>query len=100
MRTLRISGSIVFVVMLLAAIGRAQEEPVCVENSPERRGEIGCSIVEKKQLPAPLKEPAFWHVDRFDSAGRAQAGVGPSSIAFEAAEKGRVSCSSASRSTR
>lgn len=23
---------------------RAQEEPLCVENSPERRGEIGCSI--------------------------------------------------------
>jgi quercetin dioxygenase-like cupin family protein len=70
--------------MLLAAIGRAQEEPVCVENSPERRNEIGCSIVEKRPLPATLKEPVFWHIDRFDSAGRAQAGVGPSSIAFEA----------------
>ena len=57
---------------------------MCVENSPERRGEIGCSIVEKKPLPATLTEPAFWHIDQFDSAKTAQAGVGPSSIAFEA----------------
>ena len=72
------------VVLLLAGIARAQEEPVCVEKSPERRGQIGCSIVEKKQLPSNLKEPVFWHVDQFDSAERAKAGIGPSSIAFEA----------------
>jgi quercetin dioxygenase-like cupin family protein len=84
MRTLRILGSVVFVVLLLAGIGRAQEEPVCVENSPERRGEIGCSIVERKPLPATLKEPAFWHIDQFDSAERAHAEIGRSSIAFEA----------------
>ena len=70
--------------LFVPGIGRAQEEPVCVENSPERRGDIGCSIVEKKPLPATLKEPAFWHIDKFDSADHAQAGVGPSSIAFEA----------------
>jgi quercetin dioxygenase-like cupin family protein len=57
---------------------------MCVENSPERHGEIGCSIVERKPLPATLKEPVFWHIDRFDSAAGAQAGVGPSSVAFEA----------------
>jgi len=80
----RTSEFVIFVVLLITGICRAQEEPVCVENSPERRGEIGCSIVEKKPLPATLKEPAFWHIDQFDSADRAQAGVGPSSIAFEA----------------
>ena len=57
---------------------------MCVENSPERRGEIGCSIVENKPLPNTLKEPVFWHIDQFDSADRAKAGVGPSSMAFEA----------------
>src|SRR5215831_6900870 len=61
-----------------------QEEPVCVENSPERRGEIGCSVVEKKLLPADLREPAFWHIDRFDSPDAAKRGQGPSSIAFGA----------------
>lgn len=84
MRTFRIPRSVVFAVLLITQVGRAQEEPVCVENSPERRGEIGCSIVERKLLPATLKEPAFWHIDQFDSAEHAKAGVGPFSIAFEA----------------
>jgi len=84
MRTTGAREFVVFVVLLLTGISRAQEEPVCVENSPERRGEIGCSIVEKKPLPATLKEPAFWHIDQFDSPDRARAAVGPSSIAFEA----------------
>lgn len=62
----------------------AQEEPFCVENSPERRGEIGCSIVENNPLPTNLKEPAFWHIDRFENGEVARAAVGPASIAFEA----------------
>ena len=72
---------------MLIAIGKtasAQEEPSCVENSPERRGEIGCSIVETKPLPQSLREPVFWHIDRFDDRDRARAAVGPASIAFEA----------------
>jgi len=64
--------------------GWAQEEPLCVENSPERRGEIGCSIIETKLLPADLKEPVFWHIDRFQKEEAARAAVGPTSIAFEA----------------
>jgi len=65
-------------------VGAAQEEPLCVENSPERRGEIGCSIVENKPLPNNLKEPVFWHIDRFESEVRAKAAVAPASIAFSA----------------
>ena len=34
-----------------------QLKPSCVENSPERRGEIGCSLVENKPLLTTLKEP-------------------------------------------
>ena len=71
-------------VFLYATVALAQEEPLCVENSPERRGEVGCSIVEKKELPTSLKEPVFWHIDQFDTAGPARAAVGASSIAFEA----------------
>jgi quercetin dioxygenase-like cupin family protein len=84
MRPLRMGGWAVLVVLLPAGIARAQEEPVCVENSPERRGEIGCSVVEIKPLPGTLKEPVFWHVDQFDSAEPAKASIGASSIAFEA----------------
>jgi quercetin dioxygenase-like cupin family protein len=61
-----------------------KEEPMCVENSPERRGEIGCSIVENKTLPPNLTEPVFWHIDRFESSKDATAGAGPSSVAFNA----------------
>lgn len=55
-----------------------------MENSPERRGEFGCSIVETKALPANLKEPVFWHIDRFQTGERARAAVNTTSIAFEA----------------
>ena len=78
------SCCIAVICLLATAIGWTQEEPVCVENSPERRGEIGCSIVERKPLPVTLREPVFWHIDRFESAEPAQSGVGPSSIAFQA----------------
>src|SRR5882757_890545 len=57
----------------------------CVENSPERRGQLGCSIIERKLLPDGLKEPVFWHIDRFDTAERARKAVGPTSVSFEAA---------------
>src|SRR5215469_577257 len=53
MRTLCTLGFALVVVLLLARRVRTQEKPVC-ENSPGRRGEIGCSIVEKA-LPSSLK---------------------------------------------
>src|SRR3981081_1030539 len=36
----------VMLLILTARTTSAQLEPACVENSPERQGEIGCSIVE------------------------------------------------------
>ena len=74
-------------VLLLVGVTKtasAQEEPRCVENSPERRGEFGCSFIENKPLPGDLKIPLFWHIDRFETGERARAAVGPASIAFEA----------------
>lgn len=82
------ASSVVAVVMLAALkvnVAEAQLMTTCTENSPERRGELGCSIVESKLLPADLKEPLFWHIDRFDSVERARAAVSPVSVAFEAA---------------
>ena len=43
--------------LLTANMAAAQLMPTCVENSPERRGELGCSIIEKKLLPNGLKGP-------------------------------------------
>ena len=62
----------------------AQLQPVCFANSPERRGEPGCSIVADKQLPEDLHPPLFWHIDRFDSGDQARAAEGPSSISVDA----------------
>jgi quercetin dioxygenase-like cupin family protein len=62
----------------------AQLAPTCIENSPERRGAIGCSNVENKLLPEGLREPLFWHIDKFDSLDHARAAVGPASVAFDA----------------
>jgi hypothetical protein len=76
-------------VMVLSAltcdVAQAQLAPRCVENSPERRGEVGCGIVERKSLPDDLKDPLYWHIDRFDSSDRAKPAVGARSVAFEAA---------------
>jgi hypothetical protein len=62
--------------LLATNMADAQLASTCVENSPERRDEVGCSIIESKQLPGGLKEPLFWHIDRFDSAERARTAVG------------------------
>lgn len=74
----------VFSLMFVNQQLKAQEEPLCVEDSPERRGEIGCSVIETKLLPSNLKEPVFWHIDRFQNRETAQAAVDPTSVAFEA----------------
>jgi quercetin dioxygenase-like cupin family protein len=71
--------------MLIANAVAAQLMSPCVENSPERRGELGCSIIEKKLLPDSLKGPVFLHIDRFDNLELARAAVGSASVAFQAA---------------
>ena len=79
------ASALMLVSVLTATTAAAQPMSTCVENSPERRGEIGCSIIESKVLPDGLKEPLFWHIDRFESLERARTAVGAASIAFEAA---------------
>ena len=71
--------------VLTAKTAAAQLMSTCVEHSPERRGEIGCSIIESKVLTGAIKEPVFWHIDRFNALERARVAVGPASIAFDAA---------------
>jgi hypothetical protein len=76
--------SVVIVVILSTRTAWAQLEPACIENSPERRGEIGCSLVENKPLPSGLKAPLPWHIDRFAAEAEAKAAVGPTSVGFSA----------------
>lgn len=72
-------------VLVIASTANAQLASPCVENSPERRGEVGCSIIEDKFLPEGLQGPLFWHIDSFDSLELARKAVGPTAVAFEAA---------------
>lgn len=84
----RTVGSVVPLVILAtlrADVAGTQLMTTCTENSPERRGELGCSIIESKLLPPDLQEPLFWHIDRFESLARARAAVTAKSVAFDAA---------------
>jgi len=78
---------VIMLALVIANTTAAQLARPCVENSPERRGEFGCSIIENKLLPEGLRGPLFWHIDSFDSLDRARAAVGPTSVAFEAAAR-------------
>jgi quercetin dioxygenase-like cupin family protein len=67
----------------LAAVG--DRAPVkCMENSPERRGEEGCTILASRPLAGTRAEPLFWHIDRFDSLAAAEKAAGPDGVAAEA----------------
>jgi quercetin dioxygenase-like cupin family protein len=69
--------------LLGATPAAAQLMSTCVESSPVRRGELGCSILATKALPEGLREPVYWHIDRFDTEVAARAAVGDASVAFE-----------------
>ena len=56
----------------------------CAEDSPERRGEEGCTILTNRPLVGPLGRPVYWHLDRFDSLEAAKEAAGPDGVAAEA----------------
>lgn len=63
----------------------AQRLPVkCMENSPERRGEEGCTILADRPWAGSRTDTLYWHLDRFDSLTEAMKLVGPTSVAAEA----------------
>jgi quercetin dioxygenase-like cupin family protein len=63
----------------------AQRPPVkCTEDSPERRGEEGCTILASRPLRGSLTKPVYWHIDRFDSLEASKKGAGPNGVAAEA----------------
>ena len=56
----------------------------CTEDSPERRGEEGCTILANRPLVGSLEKPVYWHIDRFDSLEAAKKSAGPDGVAVEA----------------
>ena len=57
---------------------------LCTRDSPERRGQPGCTIIADKPLPSPLPLPVLWHIDEFSSLAEAHKAESPSSLAIQA----------------
>src|SRR5262249_29262227 len=71
------------VVSTLASV--VERPPVkCTQDSPERRGKEGCSILTSRPLLGSLSKPIYWHIDRFDSLEAPKTAAGPNSVAAEA----------------
>ena len=56
----------------------------CMENSPERQGKEGCTILTDRQVAGVLSRTVYWHIDRFESMEAAIKAAGPNSVATEA----------------
>ena len=56
----------------------------CMENSPERRGEEGCTILANRPLIGSVTDDVYWHIDRFDSLEAAMKAAGPNGVAAQA----------------
>lgn len=73
--------------LLMAVTGEradAQLMTTCADDSPERHGQQGCTVIASRVISDGLKEPVFWHIDRFQTLQAAQAAAGVSRVAFEA----------------
>ena len=72
--------------LMVFALGAGTERPPvkCIENSPERHGEEGCTILEDRPLVESLAKAANWHLDRFDSLEAAKRAAGADGVAAEA----------------
>ena len=64
----------------------SQNQPAikCMEDSPERRGEEGCTILANRPLLGPIKGVEYWHIDRFNSLEDATKAAGPNGVAAKA----------------
>jgi len=83
--TLAIFLSMLALCEIASAQGTQDRSAVkCAEDSPERRGEEGCTILASRLLSGTLTKPAYWHIDRFDSLKDAKKAAGPNGVAAEA----------------
>jgi len=55
-----------------------------MENSPEQRGEEGCTILTNRPLVSPVAKIVYWHIDHFESLDTAVKAANANSVATEA----------------
>jgi quercetin dioxygenase-like cupin family protein len=72
--------------LVLCGAASAQDRPPvkCLVDSPERRGEEGCSLLASRPFAGSVAQPLFWHLDRFDTIEAARTAAGPDGVAAEA----------------
>lgn len=77
---------LILLIFMLSTLAGAQgrQGVKCTEDSPERRGGEGCSILTSRPLVGAPKKPLHWHIDRFDSLDVAKKAAGPNGVAAEA----------------
>lgn len=76
----------ILIVLILSVMTAAQQRPPvkCMQDSPERRGEEGCSILVTRPLVGDTTKPLYWHIDRFESLEAAKKAAGLDGVAVEA----------------
>src|SRR5687768_4199729 len=84
-----VSASLLLVVALVddcrSQTGQPDRSAVkCYEDSPERRGEEGCTILATQPIAGSIGRTVYWHIDRFESLDAARKEAGPSGVATEA----------------
>lgn len=77
---------VILIVLAVCAFGPAGQRPPvkCTEDSPERHGEEGCTILTSRPLVGSFTKRVYWHIDRFDSLEAARKAAGPNAVAAEA----------------
>jgi quercetin dioxygenase-like cupin family protein len=84
----RTSLILLFFLVVFELSGRATAQDrsavKCMEDSPERRGEEGCTILASKPVTGRLPRAVYWHIDRFDSLEDAKKAAGANGVAAEA----------------
>jgi quercetin dioxygenase-like cupin family protein len=81
----RMTLSILSTIAIFALVESGAQPPVkCAVDSPERRGNEGCSILASRPLVASAAQPLYWHLDRFETLDAAQKAAGPDGVAAEA----------------
>lgn len=75
---------LLILVVCTAAAAQERHGVKCAEDSPERRGGEGCTILASRPLMGSLTTALYWHIDRFDSLEEARKAAGPDGVAAEA----------------
>jgi quercetin dioxygenase-like cupin family protein len=73
----------ILIILAVCTWAAVQERPPvkCTEDSPERRGEEGCTILANRPLVRSRTKPVYWHIDRFDSLEAAKNAAGANGVA-------------------